>query len=189
MILDRQLIISWCPSHMGIAENEFIDQQLRNHRGDKAAFLLTRRRLLRDMRTRTEDMWKRIWRKNKSASLLRFKNSRSAIHPTLGTNRNRFIVACHNSIQLFSRFVRIGTNHMPSSEYRERFRFTGNTLACQFCPRQPPFSREHIMCRCVRYVDRFSSLYAFNRLRQNFVALIAFLKRNPSAVSFADFES
>ena len=77
------------------------------------------------------------------------------------------------------------TNHAPMGEYRTRF-FPDQPAHCPYCGEATLQSRRHIMCKCPRYIAKFSSLTDWGSQRHNDKALSGFLDKNPTAFSFGE---
>ncbi|KAF8628936.1 hypothetical protein AX15_003639 [Amanita polypyramis BW_CC] len=113
--------VSWCPSHMGIVENEHVGKV-----ADKSELLedtIVKSTLLSKIQdVKNAEFKKWISDSSKPNTLghgylrLKFKNKKIA--PSFGKRRNIFYDVSDDNIKMLARITRIVINHAPTRDYR-----------------------------------------------------------------------
>ena len=121
----HRLVIRWCPSHVGIAANEFVDTAAKDgsrlEAPDDVSWSAARSRAVERMLT--------IWRTQAETQEYRGhqfrlteRYRRKLTHTTSG---NTFMAKVGNDSRLCARLARILTGHAPIGAFRERFHLDG----------------------------------------------------------------
>ncbi|KAF8633884.1 hypothetical protein AX15_001190 [Amanita polypyramis BW_CC] len=100
---DFQFNISWCPAHMDVYENEFVDS-LANDATIDEEFLCKSTLLskIEEFKCQEYDIWDSNTRQHNTLGheYLRLKFKGKCIRPMLGSRRNAFIIASKDNITL-----------------------------------------------------------------------------------------
>ncbi|KAF8624156.1 hypothetical protein AX15_006018 [Amanita polypyramis BW_CC] len=122
-ISDVHVTISWCPAHMDVSENEYVDKLATPENIPDVIPFTTLNSMVSKLKTTEYDEWDTATRKYNALGheYLRLKYKGKRIGPTLGSRRNAFVVASKDNIKILSRLTRTITNHAPTGEYRRCF--------------------------------------------------------------------
>ncbi|KAF8624927.1 hypothetical protein AX15_005637 [Amanita polypyramis BW_CC] len=167
----QSVTVSWCPSHMGIRENEHIDNiASKAKRLEDTVSTSTILSKTRDILDDEYDKWQSTTRKlnalghNHNFLPLKANNKRISPH---GKRRKLFYEAAEDNIVLMSKLTltRIITNCKFDGSFHDR---------------------RHIFCSCQRYADPFTNLRDLTKHKNGLKLVADFLKKNQMAVTFGD---
>ncbi|KAF8624181.1 hypothetical protein AX15_006008 [Amanita polypyramis BW_CC] len=169
--------VSWCPAHMGILENELVDRIASEVTIHDIPIKTTLEASITKIKKDEYALWDSNTRKHNALGheYLRLKFKGKRIGPSLGSRRNAFIIASKDNIKIMSRLTRIITNHAPTGEYRRRF-FPREPQNCQFD--NEFHSRNHILCHCTSYKNRFYSIHSLCRRKEGLEKIVEYLEKN-----------
>ncbi|KAF8621969.1 hypothetical protein AX15_007368 [Amanita polypyramis BW_CC] len=166
--------VSWCPAHMNVKENEYVDALTNNIVVEERDQSTTLASEVRRIQINEFDQWNRATKQynHLGHQYLRLKYKGKRIGPSLGQRKKAFIEASNDNINLMSRLTQIITNHAPTGEFRKRF-FPTESQMCNF---DGEFhSRTHILTKCTQYEGRFKNLEYLCRRKDGLERLSKFL--------------
>ncbi len=194
---DNHLHLHYCPSHVGIVENEAVDADVKYKarypdasdvpRGTPfpISYAYVKSSIKDDAvlkwRQLADDNPRKYWGRYhlRHPAFRRLQHTGSFPLKRLGGRPT-----------LVARFVRCITNHAPTGHYRDRFRQRHHEpTMCVLHSGAPAYhTREHILFRCDYYTRKYrhSSVEELLESMDPFYDIQKFLEDNPSAMSFED---
>ncbi|KAI0070801.1 hypothetical protein K474DRAFT_1564735, partial [Panus rudis PR-1116 ss-1] len=165
---EHKIFISWCPSHTGIVQNEFVDQSAKEAmelpQPDFVSYSIARQRFT----ARAIDGWRKLL---ENASY-RGHHNLARIHDLRkcgpSAKQNIFLRQWGKSNYHFARLTRFLSGHFPHGEFRQRFNIEGpRNCACGHALE----TRDHILYDCPLWI-RSRSLQRPQELSRAFRAVL-----------------
>ena len=179
----NSLEMRWFPGHCGLFHNELADKAANGHLiGAAPAPIFSIASRLNSYKKVATQEWHSLANPFLQQRPIRFKFKRKTAIPQLwGRPSRQFINSADNNIELFSRYTRLASGHVPIGSYCQKFLPDLNRA----CLCSHPFQdRRHLTTQCPLVnakFPHFSSLYGKNNVPNCF----SFLKDNPMVASFA----
>ncbi|KAF8629923.1 hypothetical protein AX15_003198 [Amanita polypyramis BW_CC] len=168
--------VSWCPAHMDVLENEFVDKLATSNLSiDSIAAASTLKSKITEIAAKIYNEWDSQTRKHHALGhdFLRLKFNNKRIGPSFGQRKKIFYEASNDNIKRLAKLTRIITNHAPIGVYRRRWHPNSNPM-CKFDPDEL-HDRRHILCNCSKYKNNFSSISSLMKHKDRLLRLSNFL--------------
>ena len=187
---EHHICIHWCPSHLGIHPNEFVDERAKEALRLEPSNIVS----LSAARSRVVERMHAAWRSQAARPAYRGHHLMvpEAYYAKLShTSRgNPFLKAAGADSRLFARLTRFLTGHAPIGDFRDRFHLDG-PVDC-LCG-HPTESIHHIVWECplwIRNWDPRSRILEHLESLDPFSNILWFLEHNPMVATFefADFQ-
>ncbi|KAI0706035.1 hypothetical protein C8T65DRAFT_783131 [Cerioporus squamosus] len=191
---DNHLYLHYCPSHVGVAENEAVDADVRHTAqfpeeipsGPFPTSHAYAKSLI------TEDAISE-WQRMADADPRKYWGRYHLRHPAFRRFRHSGtfpLKRVGGPPSLTARVIRCITNHAPTGQYRDRFRSRHQEpTMCILHSGAPAYhTREHVLFRCSYYTRkyRYCSVEDLLESLDPFYDIQQFLQDNPTAMSFED---
>ncbi|OCH90074.1 hypothetical protein OBBRIDRAFT_696197, partial [Obba rivulosa] len=183
--------IHWCPSHVGIVPNEFVDGEAKEALREDAPHDVSISAARSDIIERMRGAWRA------QAEQVTYRGRHLALpskywrNPSHTLRGNPFLARMGGDARLFARFTRVVTGHAPVGDFRERFHLDG-PVDC-LCGHAVE-SIQHILWQCPVWIRKWRPqsrmLEELERL-DPFADVLWFLRMNPLAATFefADYQA